>query len=103
MNEKWRNTILNLAQVNPDDHTWRQHATCRGMDVNLFMPERGEAHTLRAAQQTCQTCPVRWNCLLYGLDEPMGVWGGLAEKQRRQLRPHWDQHTGLTRRQRNAS
>lgn len=91
---QWRAIIAHLDQVDPDDDTWRDNAACLGLDVNLFMPERGETHTLREAQRVCAACQVRWPCLLAGIDEKIGLWGGLSEKQRRQLRPHYDRCTG---------
>ena len=100
--EKWRKIIAHLDQVNPEQQ-WRQNANCLGLDSNLFMPERGDTHTLRNAQHICAGCPVKWSCLLEGLDEKHGIWGGLSEKQRRQLRPHWDRHSGSNARQRHAS
>jgi WhiB family transcriptional regulator, redox-sensing transcriptional regulator len=92
MNEKWRKIIAHLDTVNRADHTWRNKAECKGMDTNLFMPERGETTAARLAIKTCATCSVRWNCLMAGMDERIGVWGGLSERQRRQLRPHWNRH-----------
>lgn len=61
-------------------------AACRGLDPNLFIAERGDADTIRQAKAVCNTCPVTTECLEYGLEEKHGIWGGLAEKQRRQIR-----------------
>jgi hypothetical protein len=39
------------------------------------------------ARRLCRTCPVREPCLHYALDHHVeGVWGGLDEAERRQLR-----------------
>lgn len=74
---------VRAAQAGAD---WRQHASCRGVDPDLFYPSRGEAST--PAKEICGTCPVQDECREYALDndEKFGIWGGLSEKQRRQLR-----------------
>jgi WhiB family redox-sensing transcriptional regulator len=79
-----------------DDHAgsarWQLRAACRGMDPNLFFPEKGAHRDMVAAVAVCQTCPVRTECLelalsLGGLDGHMpGVWGGLTARGRRLLR-----------------
>lgn len=69
------------------DETWKVRAACRGMDPNLFHPERGDTLTLRAALNVCATCPVKAECLNYGLKSGfrIGIWGGTSERQRRSL------------------
>lgn len=84
------NIITNLANVNPDDHSWRTNAACRGLPADLFMPPRGDNATVKDAKQVCDTCPVTWNCLRYGLIEKYGVWGGQAEKNRRTINAAWN-------------
>lgn len=66
---------------------WRELAACRGMDVELFMTERGES-TLDA-KAVCAGCAVREPCLEHALGHPaekFGVWGGMSERERRQIR-----------------
>lgn len=63
---------------------WRQFALCRGMDPELFFPERGgDAATPKAI---CRECPVQTPCLEDGLHEEHGIWGATSAKQRRRLR-----------------
>ena len=71
----------------PSPSSWRDRATCHGADPDLFFPERGESAD--PARQICARCPVRQPCLGYALDNSIthGVWGGLAERERRVLRP----------------
>lgn len=69
-------------------------AACRGMDVNLFMPERGDIATVNNAKRICATCPVQTQCLEYGLEEKHGIWGGMAEAPRRKLRAKRLRETG---------
>jgi WhiB family redox-sensing transcriptional regulator len=65
---------------------WRRRAACRGSDLGLFFPGRGES--AEPARQVCARCPVRQPCLDYAIGHAIthGVWGGLAERERRPLR-----------------
>jgi WhiB family transcriptional regulator, redox-sensing transcriptional regulator len=66
---------------------WWQEAACieaaRTVD---FFPARGESSA--AAKTVCARCAVRTECLDYALqwDPLCGVWGGLSERERRQLK-----------------
>lgn len=83
----WQNTV-------PRD--FMQHAACRGLDPNLFMPEIGD--TGREGKQICNgrpgtrktpglpPCAVKAECLDYALNLPapvIGIWGGTSERERR--------------------
>ena len=65
---------------------WRYRAACRGADLSVFFPGRGES--AEPARQVCAGCPVREPCLDYALSHGIthGIWGGLAERDRRALR-----------------
>lgn len=70
-----------------ENGAWRQQANCKGMDTDLFFPEKGR-HTperVDLVAKICGGCPVRKECLHYAIDnhEQMGIWGGMAEKRRR--------------------
>ena len=71
---------------------WRQHAACRGMATDLFMPEAHRGRAGHPALKVCATCPVVHQCLQYALmmDDivPTGVWGGTTDKHRRRIRRH---------------
>lgn len=73
--------------------SWRAAAACRGVDPDLFHPVRNASEPLRpvelAAKRVCAGCPVRSDCLDFALvtGQEVGVWGGLAEPERRALRP----------------
>lgn len=69
-----------------DDTAWMADARCRGLDTNLFFPERGER--VDEACDVCDVCPVRLECLTFALDNLIreGIWGGLSERQRRRIR-----------------
>ena len=64
---------------------WREQAACRGADLGVFFPERGES--AGPARQVCAACPVRQPCLDYAISNRIthGVWGGLTERERRAL------------------
>jgi len=79
---------------------WRELAACRGAALNLFFPGRGES--AEPARRVCAGCQVREPCLDYALSHGIthGIWGGLAERDRRALRSG---HAGAARRERDEA
>lgn len=69
---------------------WRDKGACLNEDPELFFPvgETGPAvMQAAAAKRVCQRCPVRLACLTWALSAGAeGVWGGLDDTERRQLR-----------------
>ena len=72
---------------------WQEHAACKGMDSSRFFPpERERASTAAAriagAKKVCADCPVLVECRVFALlvREPYGVWGGLSEQDREEIR-----------------
>ena len=65
---------------------WRYRAACRGADLKVFFPGRGES--AEVARRICAECPVRQPCLEFALGHAIthGIWGGRAERDRRALR-----------------
>jgi WhiB family redox-sensing transcriptional regulator len=65
---------------------WIKDAKCKGVPVKLFFPVRGEPSD--SAKMVCRGCPVRKECLEYALvlNEQMGIWGGVSERERRIIR-----------------
>lgn len=63
---------------------WVDRGACRGADPNLFFPERGAS--TREAKAICHGCGVEAECLEWGLGEKFGIWGGIAERDRREIR-----------------
>lgn len=85
-------TILasSLALANAD-YSWRNRAICRDTDPDLFFPvgTTGQALVqIARAKEVCDECPVRLDCLEYALEtnQDSGIWGGLAEEERRAIR-----------------
>lgn len=73
--------------MNINRPNWQQHAVCRGMSTELFMPKRGDHHGVKQAVTICHTCPVIQQCRDYGfqLEEEglvYGVFGGLTQSGR---------------------
>lgn len=62
---------------------------CAGLPTSLFFPEKNQRAQLQRALTICHACPVRALCLDAALKrgEVHGVWGGISERARRQLRP----------------
>jgi WhiB family redox-sensing transcriptional regulator len=79
---------------------WRYRAACRGADLNVFFPDRGQS--AEHARQICASCPVRELCLDYALRHGIvhGIWGGLTERDRRALR---SRHVSTSRRKRDEA
>jgi WhiB family redox-sensing transcriptional regulator len=79
---------------------WRELAACRGAALNLFFPARGES--AEPARRVCAGCQVREPCLDYALSHGItyGIWGGLAERDRRALR---SRRVGAARRERDEA
>ena len=70
---------------------WCRRAACRGEDPELFFPISAAGPVLAQiaeAKQVCARCPARAACLRFALvtGQDYGIWGGLTEDERRQLR-----------------
>lgn len=80
------------------DGDWRLLAECLEEDPELFFPKSpaggaGGPSPAAVAQEAeakavCRRCDVRDRCLRWALDRDIrdGVWGGLGEKERAQLK-----------------
>lgn len=72
---------------------WEERGACRGADSSLFFgPNRFEPKAERLARESaakaiCARCPVIAPCRESALrtGELFGVWGGLAESDRRDV------------------
>lgn len=70
-----------------DKLLWKAEAKCRGLDPDMFHPHRGDMRGIETAKKVCYgECPVRRQCLDYGLMEKRGIWGGFTEAERRRIR-----------------
>ena len=66
-----------------DPERWQEWAACQETDPEVFFPEKGGS--VGPAKRICAGCPASVFCLEAGLHERYGVWGGVVERDRRQL------------------
>ncbi len=70
---------------------WHGRGLCVGEDPNVFFPSNGTPGT--EARRICGICPVRVDCLEYATEaDEHGVWGGLDQHERRNLRRKQRRH-----------
>ena len=76
---------------------WMGNGACTRTGPDVFFPREGQSRAERAAdieraRTICQQCDVQDECLEFALEtasrsfEGTGVWGGLTEDERRELR-----------------
>ena len=67
---------------------WVEQALCAQMgDKEAWFPDKGQSN--REAKTICAMCDVKTECLDYAVNSPAhvtGIWGGLSETERDQLR-----------------
>jgi WhiB family redox-sensing transcriptional regulator len=82
-----RPPVTDLPELPGRRPAWIRHAACRGMDPNLWYPDVGaNDHTIAAAKAVCARCPVADECLEYGLNDRWAIFGGLDQRERREIR-----------------
>ena len=61
-----------------------EQAACIAYPDLDFDPPKRDKQAIKAAQDVCFSCPIRWECLLYAweTDIPNGIWGGAYFEQR---------------------
>lgn len=69
-----------------DPLPWMDEAVCAQTDPDVFFPGWGDATAVRHSKAVCRVCPVRAECLKFGLRDEYGTWGGLTANERRALR-----------------
>ena len=84
---QWQRDALQVSDGGLDwPPSWQLRAACLGVGGGLFFPERGVSEEkIQEAKHICAGCPVRLECLEYGLHDPQGIWGGLTVRERRKL------------------
>jgi WhiB family redox-sensing transcriptional regulator len=67
---------------------WMEQAACVAVNPEIFYPEDRRGRDARVARTICASCPVIADCLTHALShhENHGIWGGLDEADRRQIR-----------------
>lgn len=64
---------------------WRDDAACRGVESDLFFPDKKATSQLADAKRVCARCPVYRQCGDWAISQGIteGVWGGMDEDARR--------------------
>ncbi|MER6528691.1 WhiB family transcriptional regulator [Streptomyces sp. NPDC001508] len=78
--------VMHFDTITSPDLAWQEEALCAQTGADFFFPEPGSS--VREAKRICGLCPIRSACLEFALDhdERFGVWGGMSEKERLELR-----------------
>jgi WhiB family redox-sensing transcriptional regulator len=85
---------LSVEPFSIEHDEWRDHASCRDTNPDLFFPvgTTGPAiEQIEQAKAVCRACPVQSPCLEFAMvtNQDSGVWGGTSEEERRKLRKQW--------------
>jgi WhiB family redox-sensing transcriptional regulator len=74
--------LRNLTEVTLSETRWKEKASCKDKDTNLFFATPKSDESI-IATAICKSCPVRAECfyeaLQFGYD---GIWGGSNADQR---------------------
>ena len=86
--------VISAIRNHWNDLDWRDEATCRDLDPELFFPVgvTGMAvEQIEAAKSFCRVCPSQGQCLEFAIttNQEYGVWGATTEDERRVLRRQW--------------
>lgn len=75
-----------FARLVSGEMPWQDRALCAETDPEAFFPVKGGS--TREAKRVCRSCEVRAECLQYALDhdERFGIFGGMSERERRELK-----------------
>ena len=78
-----------VMSATAENARWMDLALCREVDPDLFFPEQNDGGDRSTpAKRICMGCDVKAQCLEYALanDERFGIFGGLSERQRREIK-----------------
>jgi WhiB family redox-sensing transcriptional regulator len=74
-----------IAELHPD---WHKRAACRGLNPELFFPQRGQNHAqIAKCRAICAGCTERGPCLEQALADHdiLGIFGGTVPNDRRAI------------------
>lgn len=78
------------------DVSWTDDAKCKDVDPEFFFVEsdtkvKSAVKKINEAKAFCQGCPVAVQCLGYAIREDLeyGVYGGLSEDERKDLKTRY--------------
>ena len=66
--------------------TWQDSAACIGQHTDDYFTEKKYERTPQVLIDLCRTCPSQLPCLVAGLGERWGMWGGVTQTERERLR-----------------
>lgn len=74
----------------PHHPDWTTAAACRGMFAttegdDVFFDYGKDKDKIRRAKEICASCPVWRECRRYNMEVPVGIFGGLTERERWKL------------------
>lgn len=71
------------------DLSWEGLASCKDYNPSLWFPGRGQSS--RPALKVCADCPVKPECLEYGVvtGQKYGIWGGVRRRRFNRLVKMW--------------
>lgn len=81
--------VLDVLAGTADTSWMTPERACLGEDPELFFPlgeSKAFADQIREAKQVCAGCPVREQCLKFGMAQSDGIFGGLTADERRAMR-----------------
>lgn len=65
---------------------WMSRGLCKYKNIDLWYPPleaKNPNDYYAVAKAVCNQCPVRRECLKYGINEPWGCWGGTTPQERK--------------------
>ncbi len=89
----WQGSVRTETPEESERLAWRVDAACKYLPTELFFPighgPRAQAQT-GVAKAVCNACSVRPQCLDYAMaaNAQYGVFGGMSEEERREVRRH---------------
>lgn len=89
----WQGPVRTETPEESERLAWRVDAACKYLPTELFFPighgPRAQAQT-GVAKAVCNACSVRPQCLDYAMaaNAQYGVFGGMSEEERREVRRH---------------
>jgi WhiB family redox-sensing transcriptional regulator len=82
MNTTDERRVVDLPLIEWTPQPWREQAACKGKPLDIFFSANWVE--VNAAKAVCESCPVRFECLMWACDHEVkhGVFGGLSSRER---------------------
>lgn len=83
----WANVAPQIFGADfPEIHDLGAYPSCAGADPDMFFPDTGNYRQAYWAKRICRSCPLIDQCAEAHMDETFGIWGGMSELERREIR-----------------